>query len=143
MAIHLKLEGFEELLREIETAGRSADSAAESAVKAGAYEMQKELQNALIDVSESGLASRLPEPQIEKHGNVIKARVGFKSTPYDPQSPSDYFKAIFLNYGTPNRTKHGKETARGFVKKAKRRARPRIEKAQKQALEKILQRLKK
>lgn len=143
MSIHLKLEGFDELLKEIEAAGKSADSAAESAVKAGAYAMQSEMQSALRAASESGLASRLPAPQIEKHGNVIKARVGFESTPYDPRSPSDYFKAIFLNYGTPYRTKHGKESARGFVTKAKRRSRPKIQKAQKQALEKILQRLKK
>lgn len=143
MAIHIKLEGFDELLKEIEAAGRSMDSAAESAVKAGAYAMQSEMKDALRASSDSGLASRLPEPQIEKHGNVIKARVGFISTPYDPEKPSDYFKAIFLNYGTPYRTKHGKETARGFVTKAKRRARPKFQKAQKEALNKILQRLKK
>lgn len=143
MSIHLKLEGFDELLQEIEAAGRSMDSAAESAVKAGAYVMQSELQSALRSASESGLESSLPAPQIQKNGNIIKARVGFESTPYDPESPSDYFKAIFLNYGTPYRTKHGKEAARGFVTKAKRRARPKIKKAQKDAFNKILQRLKK
>lgn len=143
MAIKLKLDGFDELLREIEAAGKSADTAAESAVKAGAQAMQSELQSALQAASESGLASRLPAPQIEKRGGAIVARVGFDRTPYDPKRPSDYFKAVFLNYGTPYRTKHGKEGARGFVTKAKRRARPKIQKAQKDALQKILQRLKK
>lgn len=143
MAIRIKLEGFDELLQEIEAAGRAADSAAESAVKAAAQVMQQEMKSALSAATDSGLAQRLPAPQIEKNGNEIVARVGFISTPYNASAPSDYFKAIFLNYGTPNRKKHGQEAARGFVTKAKRRARPKIKKAQQEALEKILSRLQK
>lgn len=143
MSIKLKLDGFDELLEQIEAAGRTADSAAESAVKAGAQVMQSELKSALSAATDSGLASRLPAPKIEKHGNEVSASVGFQSTAYNPRNPSDYHKAIFLNYGTPMRRKHGQEAARGFITKAKRRARPKIKKAQKEALEKILARLKK
>ena len=141
MAIKIKLEGFDELLQQIEAAGRAADSAAESAVKAGAQVMQQELKSALNAATESGLANRLPVPEIKKSGNQVSASVGFQSTPYNPNNPSDYHKAIFLNYGTPTRKLHGQEKARGFITKAKRRARPKIKKVQKEALEKILARL--
>jgi HK97 gp10 family phage protein len=143
MAIKLKLEGFDDLLQQIEAAGRTADSAAESAVKASAQVMQAELKTALSGATSSGLAQKLPAPEIKKEGNTVSASVGFQSTAYNPRNPSDYHKAIFLNYGTPTRKKHGKEAARGFVVKAKRRARPKIKKVQKEALEKILARLKK
>lgn len=143
MAIKLKLDGFDELLEQIEAAGRSADSAAESAIKASAQVMQSELKSALSVATDSGLAGRLPAPKIEHSGNEVSASVGFESTAYNPRNPSDYHKAIFLNYGTPTRKQHGQEAARGFVTKAKRRARPKIKKVQKEALEKILARLKK
>ena len=142
MAIKLKLEGFDELLQQIEAAGRTAESAAESAVKASAQVMQTELKSTLSAATDSGLASRLPPPKVIKKGNEVSASVGFEPTAYTPRNLSDYHKAIFLNYGTPNRKAHGKEAARNFVAKAKRRARPKIKKAEKEALEKIIERLK-
>lgn len=143
MAIKLKLEGFDELLQQIEAAGGAADRAANSALSASAVIMENELRAQLNAATESELAQRLPRFEVSKSGNTYSASVGFKSTPYNPRDPSDYHKAIFLNYGTPDRSKHGKEAARGFIVKAKRRARPKIKKAQKEALEKIIQRLQK
>lgn len=143
MAIKLKLDGFDELIAQIEKAGGTADRAANSALSASAQIMDSELRNQLNAATESGLAERMPRFRIKHEGGNYRAEVGFESTPYHPQSPSDYHKAVFLNYGTPDRKKHGKEEARGFITKAKRRARPKIKKAQQEALEKILQRLKK
>lgn len=144
MAIKIKLEGFDELLEEIEKATGDADRAAESALSVSAEIVDNELRTQLKAVTESDLAERMPRYKINNKGNnILSAEVGFESTPYDPDNLTDYYKAIFLNYGTPNRTKNGKESARGFITKAKRRARPKIKKAQQEALEKILQRLKK
>ena len=143
MAIKIKLEGFDELLEEIEKAAGSADRGAAAAVSSSAAIMDKTLRAEMNAVAESDLAQRMPHFTVENDNGNYSASVGFPATPYNPRDLSDYHKAIFLNYGTPNRTKHGKEEARGFITKAKRKARPQIKKAQKEALEKVIERLKK
>ena len=149
MALKLKLEGFDDLLKKIEKAGGDIDRVTKYALRKSADVMQKELeeQMTLTDDSRFGttvtLIKRLPPPQLEIDYGKYTAHVGYKETAYNPDNPSDYHKAIFLNYGTPYRTKHGVIKARGFVNKAKRRAKPKIKKLQKEALEKILARLKK
>lgn len=144
MSIKLNLNGFEDLLKEIEAAGGSINSAADSAIRQSAQIMQSELksqmQNAGVD---SGLIGAMPPPEIETNANRFQARVGYRKGSYNPDNLSDGYKVVFLNYGTPNRRKHGKERARGFVQKAKRRAKPKIKKEQEKALKKILARLEK
>lgn len=143
MSIKLKIEGFEDLLKEIESAGGNINKACDSAIRQSAQTMQKELQ---AQMSASGvpgdLVNAMPTPSIENKGNRFSAKVGFSKGAYDPKNPSAAFKVIFLNYGTPKRTKHGKVKARGFIQKAKRRAKPQIKKEQEIAFKKILERLK-
>jgi hypothetical protein len=85
----------------------------------------------------------MPPPQIIVEGNTYRAEVGYKKGSYDPSNPSDGYKVVFLNYGTPRRTMHGKVKARGFILNAKKKASPQIKKAQKATLEKILGRVSK
>ena len=132
MSIKITLEGFDELIKQIENAGGTIDRAAESALKQSAQIMDTELRAELNAATESGLASRMPGPVTSNEYGKYKASVGFPYSSYSPKNPSDYHKAIFLNYGTPSRRKHGKEAARGFIAKAKRKARPKIKKAQKE-----------
>ena len=89
------------------------------------------------------LINRMPSPKIEKEANRIVARVGYEKGSYDPKNLSDGFKIIFLNYGTPKRTKHGKITARGFIARAKKKAATKIKKQQEDTLNDILGGLKK
>lgn len=140
--ITLKLEGFEELLKDIEVAGKNATSAVESCMKQSAQTMDSALRNELRNATESGLADKMPKPNVETEGNTVRAYVGFKMDSYNPANPSDAYKAVFLNYGTPHRKKHGKEQARGFIKKAKSKANKTIKKQQEETLKKILERLK-
>lgn len=139
----LQLKGFEELFEQIKKAGGTIDAAADSCLRQSAQIMQAELkaqmQSAGVD---SGLINAMPPPKIEVNGNRYSAEVGYKKGDYDPANPSDGYKVVFLNYGTPHRTKHGKVAARGFIQKAKKNASPKIKKAQQQTLEKILGRLK-
>lgn len=139
MSIKIKLEGFDELLAKIEKAGGSIDGAVESCVKQSATIMQNELktqmQNADVD---DGLINRMPAPTFEKTGNRMTARVGYKKGAYNPQEPSDGYKVVFANYGTPHRSQHGKVAARGFIQKAKKKARPQIKKQQEQTLNDVL-----
>ena len=144
MSIKLKLNGFEELLKDIEKAGGSINQAAESAMKQSAQIMQTELKDQMrIANVDPQLIARMPPFEIEKSANRVTALVGYKKGAYDPQNPSDGYLAVFLNYGTPNRTKHGKIVARGFIQKAKNRAKPKIKKEQRKVLDKILERLQK
>lgn len=143
MAIKLKLNGFDDLLSEIEKAGGTIDDAAEQCLRRSANIMQAELKKQMQTANVDGdLIERMPPPELEKEGNKYTARVGYKKGAYDPENPSDGYKVVFLNYGTPNRSKHGKIVARGFILKAKKKASAPIKRAQKETLEKIMGELK-
>lgn len=139
MSIKLQLDGFDELLKKIEKAGGSIDAAAETCIKKSANIMEAELKTQMSKADvDSGLINQMPAPTIEKEGNRITARVGYKKGAYNPNNISDGYKIVFLNYGTPKRKKHGKIKARGFIAKAKNKARPQIKKQQEETLNEIL-----
>ena len=140
----LQLNGFDELLQQIQKASGSIDQAANSCLRQSAQIMQSELKAQMQAADVDGdLINNMPPPQITVEGNNYRAAVGYKKGNYDPNNPSDGYKVVFLNYGTPRRTKHGKVAARGFIHQAKKKARPQIKKAQQQTLEKILGRVSK
>lgn len=140
----LQLKGFDDLLEQIQQASGAADRAADSCLRQSAQIMQSELkaQMQAADV-ETDLINRMPPPKITVEGNRYSAAVGYDKGNYDPKNPSDGYKVVFLNYGTPHRKKHGKVAARGFIQAAKKKARPQIKKAQRATLEKILGRVSK
>lgn len=139
MSIKLKLDGFDELFEQIKAAGGEVDKAAESCMQQSAQIMQNELQSQMQKSGvDGGLISRMPPPELEADGNVYIARVGYKKGAYTPADLSDAYKVVFLNYGTPRRTKHGKIPEKGFIQRAKKKARPQIKKAQQATLEEIL-----
>lgn len=139
MAIKLKLEGFDDLLSEIEKAGGTIDDAAQKCLRKSADIMQDELtaqmQQSNVD---SGLINRMPPPEIESAGNRYTARVGYKKGNFDENNPSDGYKVVFANYGTPRRSKHGQQPAKGFIQRAKKKASKKIKKAQAETLNEIL-----
>ena len=140
----LQLKGFDELFDQIQKAGGSVDRAAESCLRQSAQIMEAELKAQMQAAGvESDLINRMPPPQITVKGNRYSAAVGYKKGSYDPNDPSDGYKVVFLNYGTPHRTLHGKVAARAFIQAAKKKARPRIKKAQQETLGKILGRVSK
>lgn len=143
MSIKLKLNGFDELFAQIQAAGGTVERATESCIKQSAQIMQSELKTQMQKSNVDGdLISSMPPPEIEVNGNRYTARVGYKKGAYDPNNPSDGYKVVFLNYGTPNRSKHGKVVARGFIQRAKKKASAPMKRAQKETLEKIIGRLK-
>lgn len=144
MPITLKLTGFEEMLTAIEKAGGSIDKAANQCMQKSAKLMDEELKAQMRTANvKSDLINRMPSPEVEKDGNRYTARVGFVKGEYNPTKPSDAYKAIFLNYGTPRRTKHGQVKARHFIENAKEKAKSKIENSQQQTLKEILGGLKK
>lgn len=140
----LQLKGFEELLEQIQKAGGSIDQAADSCVRQSAQIMQSEMKAQMQAAGvDSDLINSMPPPQITVKDNRYSAAVGYEKGDYDPHNLSDGYKVVFLNYGTPRRTMHGKVAARGFIQKAKKKASPQIKKAQQATLEKILGRVSK
>ena len=140
----LQLKGFDDLLEQIQKAGGSIDRTADSCLRQSAQIMQTELKAQMQAAGvDSDLINAMPPPQITVEGNIYRAAVGYKKGNYDPNNPSDGYKVVFLNYGTPRRTMHGKVAARGFIQASKKKARPRIKKEQRATLEKILGRVNK
>lgn len=143
MGIELKLEGFDDLLAEIERAGGTIDRAAKQCLQTSAQIMHDELQKQMTAANVDGaLIDRMPSPEIESEGNRHTARVGYKKGAYDPNNPSDGYKVVFANYGTPRRSKHGKQPEKRFIEKAKKQAGKKIKKVQKATLDEILRGLK-
>lgn len=139
MSIKLKIEGFEQLLKDIEKAGGSINSATQECMKKSADIMQNELKAKMQSANvASDLISRMPAPEIETNANRVTARVGYKKGAYNPEDPSDGYKVVFLNYGTPNRTEHGKMRKLGFIQKAKNSAKKLIKAEQEKTLTEIL-----
>lgn len=142
--IKLQLKGFDEMLERIQAAGGDVDRAVDSCIRQSAQimhtELKAEMQSSGVD---GGLVGRMPQPEISTEGNKHTAKVGYKMGNYNPDDPSDGFKAVFWNYGTPRRTKHGKVAAHGYIARAKKNAAPKLKKAQQQALDKILERVSK
>lgn len=134
----LKLQGFDYLLDDIQRAGGNINDAVDKAVKAGAAELEAQLRAecAAADIPDS-ITSEIRTKHM-RSGNLYKCQVGWEMGDYNPDNLSTGYKALFLNYGTPHRTKHGKIKARGFITKAKRKARRKVKLAQAQALDEII-----
>lgn len=146
MAIKLKLEGFEELLKEIERASGSIERSTVKCMEKSAAIMESELKAAMQSAyptdEMSRLISRMPPYMIKNDHGQITALVGYDKGAYNPDNPSDAYKVAFLNYGTPRRSKHGKIKGRDFIKKAKSKAKNKIQKTQEETLNEILRGLK-
>lgn len=139
MAIKLQLSGFDDLFEQIRKASGNVDKAAEQCLEESAQVMQSELK---LQMQKSGvdsdLINRMPTPELKRDGNALIARVGYKKGAYNPDDLSDGYKVVFLNYGTPKRSKHGKVEAKGFIDKAQRKAKKQIKKKQEETLKKII-----
>lgn len=144
MSIKLKIEGFEELLHEIEKAGGNINTACETAMRQSAEVMQAELKSQMgASGVPSDLINEMPAPTLKSEGDYYSAKVGYKKGVYEPDDLSTGYKVVFMNYGTPRRASHGKMRRLGFIQKAKSKAKPQIKKQQEQAFKKILEGLKK
>lgn len=143
MSIKLQLNGFDDLLKEIQKAEGNVQKATEKCLRKSADIMQEtlraEMQKSNVD---SGLINNMPPPVIENDHGLITARVGYKKGAYDPTNLTDAYKVVFVNYGTPYRSKHGKilgkTVKRGFIQRAKRKAKKPIQQQQEATLKEIL-----
>lgn len=135
--ISLQLNGFDELLKNIEKAGGSINGSIDVCMKRSATIQEKELKAEMQKKKvSSGLINRMPTPKIEWDGNRCTAKVGYTKGSYNPKDISDGYAAVFINYGTP------RIKPRNFIKSAKTKARSQIKREQEDTLNKILEGLK-
>lgn len=157
--------GFDSLLEKIKEAQGDVEAAVWEAARKGAKEMYDELK---AEAEASGVPSELTswptlsmQSERDSSGNRFGCKVGWKVGEYDPNNPSAAHKVIFMNYGTPRRfvkskayqhiklgdkwvtatADRGRVNGSGFIGRAKKKARPKIKKAQEDALKKILEEL--
>ena len=139
--LSITLEGFDEMIEQIRKAEGNVDSAIQTAVNAGASAAESALRSQCaasgVPDSVTGAITRT----VERTGNRYTVGVGWELGAYNPQNISQGYKAVFLNYGTPHRTKHGQTKARGFIAKAKKASLKPVKAAQQSALEKIMKEL--
>ena len=152
MSIKLNLEGFDALIRQIEKANGKIEPIVENTMKASADVMDKELKTEMKNSNvPKNLINSMLEPKIESDHGRITAVIGYRKGVYNPHNLSAGDKVVFLNYGTPRRKKHGKikdvndggKIKLGFIARAKKRATKTIKKQQQNALNEILEGLKK
>lgn len=145
--ININLKGFEKMLTALQDAGQNVDQQAKRATKESARIVEQELreQCQTAGVPESITREIKTTTSTEGDGRY-SAKVGWKLGNYDPHNPSEGYKAIFLNYGTVRRqTKSGKNRgeihkpaqSQQFIYAAKKKARTKVKKLQKQMLEEI------
>lgn len=145
----IKLEGFDDLVKQIQEAGGKVDKLVYDCVDKAADVMDKQLKEEMlrprvIKIYEgmekhdfNGLVERMPKPEIYKTNYSVGGRVGYIPTQYHPKNVDDYYKVIFINYGTPRI----KPTE--FIKKAKSKGSRKVKKLQEQTFNEILEGLKK
>lgn len=143
--VAIQVNGFDSLLKKIQKAGGDIEQATWDAARAGG----RVYYNILVEECKR---SGVPENLINKirfnclresNGNRYAVVVGWYMDNYDPANPSDGYKVVFLNYGTPRReTSKGYDRGyidgRGFIGRAKKKAHKPIKAAQQEFLNKLL-----
>ena len=145
--IKISLKGFDRMLEELQQAGGDVDRAASSAIRESAKIVEDELQAA---VTASGVPSDITSEirtNTSKEGDRYEAEVGWIMENYDPKKPTAGYKAVFMNFGTVKRYTR-KDHYRGeiqkqpraqqFIYRAKKNARPKVKKIQRQEILKAL-----
>lgn len=144
MALKLKLDGFEQEINKLVKAGKDADKFCKQAIEIEAQIMESELKSQMTSAGvPSDLVNSMPKYTTSSNGNVYSARVGYNKGTYNPDNLSDGYKVVFLNYGTPRRSKHGKiadggKIRLGFIARAKNSANRKISRKNNEIFKKIM-----
>ena len=139
---------FGNLLAKIEKAGGDVEAATWDAARKGAKVLYDQMQ---AECAASGVPASISDAitmQAERSqsGNRYACKVGWRMGEYDPKNPSVAYKAIFLNYGTPRRATEGGANrgyidGKGFMGRAKKKARPKVKRIQEDTLRGIIEEL--
>lgn len=134
----LEIKGFEKLLEKVQQAEGDIESVTTKVANECVDIMYSDLKNAANAAGvPSSVSNEITKEKASWNGNVCSAGVGWKLGSFNPDNPSQGYKAIFLNYGTPRRSKHGQVQGRFFITAAKKSSKKKVKKAQENALKEI------
>jgi hypothetical protein len=135
---------FDSLLNKIKKAGGDIEKATWDAARKGG---RVYYQTLVEECKKSGV----PDHLIDKirfnclrdaSGSRFAVVVGWYMDVYNPAEPSDGYKVVFLNYGTPRRESskgnRGYIDGRGFIGRSKKKSRKLIKQAQEEFLKSVL-----
>ena len=135
---------FDSLLNKIKKAGGDIEKATWDAARKGG---RVYYQTLVEECKKSGV----PDHLIDKirfnclrdaSGSRFAVVVGWYMDNYDPADPSEGYKVVFLNYGTPRRESskgnRGYIDGRGFIGRSKKKSRKLIKQAQEEFLKSVL-----
>lgn len=138
MGIKLQFKGFDEMIEQLNAVEKDLkpiiNDLAEEVAKIEDRQLKAEMMASGVAAD---LISRMPPPTVEWEGDTCRAKAGYKMGSYNPADPSDGFKAVFINYGTP------RITPRNFVEPAKKTVQKAVRKYAKKTLSEIVGGLKK
>lgn len=134
----LEVKGFEKLLEKVQQAEADIESVTTKVANESVDILYNDLKSAANAAGvPSSVVNEITKEKATFHGNVCSAGVGWKLGSFNPDNPSQGYKAIFLNYGTPRRTKHGQIQGRFFITRAKKSSKAKVKKVQENALKEI------
>lgn len=135
---------FDSLLNKIKKAGGDIEQATWDAARKGG---RVYYQTLVEECKKSGVPDHLIDKirfncLRDSSGSRFAVVVGWYMDNYDPADPSDGYKVVFLNYGTPRRESskgnRGYIDGRGFIGRSKKKSRKLIKQAQEEFLKSVL-----
>lgn len=135
---------FDSLLNKIKKAGGDIEQATWDAARKGG---RVYYQTLVEECRKSGVPDHLIDKirfncLRDSSGSRFAVVVGWYMDNYDPADPSEGYKVVFLNYGTPRRESsrgnRGYINGRGFIGRAKKKAQKPIKQAQEEFLKSVL-----
>lgn len=135
---------FDSLLNKIKKAGGDIEKATWDAARKGG---RVYYQTLVEECKKSGVPDHLIDKirfncLRDSSGSRFAVVVGWYMDNYDPADPSDGYKVVFLNYGTPRRESskgnRGYIDGRGFIGRSKKKSRKLIKQAQEEFLKSVL-----
>lgn len=137
MSLQLKFKGFDKLLEDIKDAEGNVDRVVQKCLEASAEIIRENYISEMSASRVSGsLIGRMNGNRYTKKGNRYSAKVGYIKGSYNSKNPSDGYKALFINYGTP------RIKPREFIARMKKKSKAPVKKEQEKILKEILEDLK-
>lgn len=141
MATKLKLttKGFAQFEQALKVAEEKAIGVIIDAMQDAARDFTHEIKAGAQarDLPQESLDA-IMEPVVKYEQNVISCTAGFKLGEYGDGDGGGYI-ALYREYGTPHRQKHGKQQPDPFIEPARNKAARAYKKAAKAGLDKVLE----
>lgn len=159
-ALKIDLKGFDEMIDKLRKAGANVEEVGWDIARKSGKIFYDDLKSACSEAKVPETITSQIRFQAERDGSGARTSVSVgwaNAENFNPKNPLPVHKVVFLNYGTPRRytfrggqkvkidgkfvtvgTDRGSETGSGFISAAKKSAKPKIRKYQKDRFQELL-----